>query len=450
MLKRLLHRSYYRNAGLSHRLRALTPGGWFVLLAMLAAGAIGIDTKQAMSFQMFALLLAAFLVAGLWYCWPPPRLMLTRELPRYGSVGAKFSYRVRIANPNRHSRLDLTLTEEFGDFRPTHREFLRWAEPGEEHRNAFDRAFGYYRWLWLMNRNRPALAEETALPILPPQSETIVTMELLPQRRGVLRFGPALISARDPLGLARRNTHIGEKQSMLILPKLYFIPERAMHGGREFQAGGATSALSVGGYQEFVSIRDYRQGDPLRHVHWKSSARADRLLVREFQDQFFVRQAIVLDTFDDHASLGVFEEAVSLAASYASGLRTTESLVDILMVQDGGDASRPERGIGTPVDIMETLAAVEPCRNKSVEVLTELVFESLPRFGGVIVILLAWDEPRRELVRLIRESEITLRVILIVEPGQSKLIDPGPMADQPESFACLEAGKLEAGLANLE
>ena len=187
MLKRLLYRSYYRSAGLNYRLRALTPVGWFVLIAMLAAGAIGIDTSEAMSFQTFALLFAAFLIAGFWYCWPPPRLVLTRDLPRYGCVGTKLSYRVHLANPNRRSGLDIALAENFGDFRPTRAEFLRWKEPGEEKRNPFDRAFGYYRWLWLLNRKRPALGEETQLPVLLPSSETVVSMEAIPLRRGVGR-----------------------------------------------------------------------------------------------------------------------------------------------------------------------------------------------------------------------------------------------------------------------
>ena len=449
MLKRLLHRSYYRSAGFNYRLRALTPTGWCVLFAMLAAGAIGVDTSEAMSFQSFALLLSILFVAGIWYCCPQPRMTLRRQLPRYGSAGNKLSYRVFISNPNRRSRLDLAMTEYFGDFRPTLEEFLRWSEPGEEHRNAIDRAFGYYRWLWLLNRIRPALAEETALPILPPESETELRMEILPLRRGLLRFEPAVVSARDPLGLARRSSRVGERDSVLILPKIYPIPAQVLRGRRECRTQGMSTALSIGSSEEFVSIREYRRGDPLRHVHWKSSARADRLLVREFQDEFLVRQAIVLDTFGDRCSPELFEEVISLAASFATALRANESLLDFVVMRDGAAPFAADLVTSTLEEVLQTLAAIEPCRDGSFDRLADLVMERLPGIAGMICIFLAWDEPRRELVRRIQGAGISLQVFLIVEEGQSSLVDRGPRADRPESFVCLEAGRIESGLARL-
>ena len=56
-------------------------------------------------------------------------------------------------------------------------------------------------------------------------------------------------------------------------------------------------ASSVGESEEFVSLRDYRRGDPMRHIHWKSWAKTGKPIVKEFQDEFFVRHALILDTF---------------------------------------------------------------------------------------------------------------------------------------------------------
>jgi len=85
---------------------------------------------------------------------------------------------------------------------------------------------------------------------------------------------------------------------------------------------GVALASNVGQSEEFVSLRDYRRGDPLRHIHWRSWAKAGKPVVKEFEDEFFVRHALVLDTFIDDPHSELFEEAVSVAASFASTVLT--------------------------------------------------------------------------------------------------------------------------------
>jgi uncharacterized protein (DUF58 family) len=55
----------------------------------------------------------------------------------------------------------------------------------------------------------------------------------------------------------------------------------------KYQQGGVALASNVGQSDEFVALRDYRQGDPLRHIHWRSWARAGKPVVKEFEDEFF-------------------------------------------------------------------------------------------------------------------------------------------------------------------
>jgi len=60
--------------------------------------------------------------------------------------------------------------------------------------------------------------------------------------------------------------------------------------------------------EEFVAMREYRRGDSLRRVHWRSTARLGELVVKEYQDEYFVRHALVLDTFCEASRDTVFEE----------------------------------------------------------------------------------------------------------------------------------------------
>ena len=91
-------------------------------------------------------------------------------------------------------------------------------------------------------------------------------------------------------------------------------------------------AAGVGESEEFVALREYRRGDSLRRVHWRSAARRGELIVKEYQDEYFVRHALVLDTFCEASRDALFEEAVAVAASFACTVPDQDSLLDLLFV----------------------------------------------------------------------------------------------------------------------
>src|SRR5262249_47616439 len=150
--------------------------------------------------------------------------------------------------------------------------------------------------------------------------------------------------------------------SLLVLPKRYIIPPIALPGAMKYQQGGVALASAVGQSEEFMALREYRRGDPLRHIHWKSWARAGRPVVKEFQDEFFVRHALILDTFTTSARAEVFEEAVAVAASFACSLRSQESLLDLMFVGPQAFCFTTGRGLAHTDQMLEILAAVRICR----------------------------------------------------------------------------------------
>ena len=133
----------------------------------------------------------------------------------------------------------------------------------------------------------------------------------------MLRFVGVTLARPDPLGLFRALVNQPAPQSALILPKRYPLPPIALPGAMKYQQGGVALASNVGRSEEFVALREYRRGDPWRHIHWRSWAKTGKPIVKEFEDEFFVRHALVLDTFTDQPHEDQFEEAVSVAASFA-------------------------------------------------------------------------------------------------------------------------------------
>jgi uncharacterized protein (DUF58 family) len=448
MFKRYLYRNYHSAGALTRKLdRRMTNVGRLVVLGTLVAAALGMDTTASMAYQTFSFLGCLVLVALLGLIWSGRRVEVKRVMPKFGTVGQPMPYTLIVKNRSRRIFRSLTFLEDPQDPRPTYEQFANTPEPGEEKRNAFDRLFGVYRWRWLVNRNRHLEVREVTLPDLPPGGEMEIQTELIPLRRGVGTLRGAWIGCPEPMGLFRTMRRVNVPQSVLILPKRYRMPPFNMPGTTQYQQGGVSMASSVGESEEFISLRDYRPGDPLRRLHWKSSAKAGRLIVKEYQDEFFVRHALVLDTFTHRPFSGVFEEAVSVAASLAYTLQDHDSLLDLMFVGLDAYCFTSGRGVGQIERILEILASVEACEQKEFQALETLVTGHLSSLSGCLCVFLDWDESRQKFVRLLQSRQIPLKVFVITE-GES-VLPPGPMALEPENFHCLPCGKVEERLAQL-
>jgi uncharacterized protein (DUF58 family) len=274
-------------------------------------------------------------------------------------------------------------------------------------------------------------------------------MELTPQRRGVLRFAGVSVARTDPFGIFRAFIKVAAPQSLVVLPKRYFVPPMVLPGTTKYQQGGVALASAVGESEEFMALREYRRGDPLRHIHWKSWARAGRPVVMEFQDEFFVRHALILDTFTTPAHAEVFEEAVSVAASFACSIRTQESLLDLMFVGPQAFCFTAGRGLAHTDQMLEILAAVRICREQPFSVLSDLVLEHLGTLSGGICVFVKWDEARQELVRKLDSLGLPLLVMVVTEPGRKDQMTPGPMRHHPENFYVIETDKTAETLARL-
>jgi uncharacterized protein (DUF58 family) len=445
-VRRLLYRNFRAVAGLQHWLgRRLTPAGQLVAAGLAATAVIGPNTRITVAYQAFTFLSALLLVAALGSLRRPPPLTLRRQLPRYATVGAPLAYSVRVGNPGRRVASGLALIEDFADLRPSFEEFVSTPEPDEARRNRFDRAVGYPRWSWLLSMNRRATIAERPLPPVPPGGAVEARLTLLPQRRGRVTLTGLTVARPESLGLARALRPQPAPATLLILPRRYPVPPITLRGARRYQHGGIALAQSVGDSEEFVSLRDYRPGDPLKRIHWRSWARTGRPVVREYQDEFFVRHALVLDTFTP-APTPAFEEAVSVAASLACSVNTQESLLDLLFVGTEAHAVTAGRGVGHVDRMLEILAAVRPCRDRPFDTLARLVLERQGALSGAICVLLAWDEPRRQLVARLRGLDVPTLVLLVTERGHA-----GASVDDVDAPGIhrLEVGRVAEGLAAL-
>jgi uncharacterized protein (DUF58 family) len=444
MFKRLLFVNFRIVYGLSQRFRhRFTPAGLLFFGGAVAAGIFGANTRQTLAYQIFSLLAAALVLSMATALRFARRFIVARELPRFGTVGQPVHYELTVANHGSRSEAGLSLVDRIHGAFPSYEEFRNADDPDDRSRNWFDRIVGYPRLLGLMRRRRGASTAPIDLPAIPPHDKVRVDTVLMPLRRGYVRFSGVGLARPDPLGLFRAVQEHPARGTLLVLPRLYRVPKIRLDGRRRYQRGGMSLASTVGDSQEFLSLREYRPGDPMRAIHWRSFARIGKPVVKEFQDEFFVRHGLVLDTFADSVEAECFEEAVSVAASFAVAVPDQDSLLDLMFIGNQAYRFTAGRGLAQSENMLEVLACVQPCRHQPFAMLSRLILGHIREMSGFICVLLAWDTARRELVSALCAAGAPVQVLVVTRPDVK--LDPadGPLADQPRRLVSLPVGSIQ-------
>jgi len=140
-------------------------------------------------------------------------------------------------------------------------------------------------------------------------------------KRGPYAIGPVIARAGDPLGLVERPRVLDAYQKLVVYPRAH--PVARIHwggGGLRFDVGALESAAAGAGL-EFLGTREYRPGDCLRFIHWPSTARAGRIIVKEFEEVAAADVAVFLDlhrfSLKGLGRVSTLEYAIRIAASVA-------------------------------------------------------------------------------------------------------------------------------------
>lgn len=423
--------------------RRFTYPGLCLLTGIVGAGVTGFDIENTVNYQAFALLTGVLVLAmtGSWFF--RARFKVMRRLPRVGTAGQPLHYTVDVTNLTKQRQTGLALLEDLTDPRPSFDDWLRF-------QMAEGRRVRPFRMAQRRRSNPFRQAQTRAVQVAPmTANETVeVRVEVMPLRRGVLRFLGATLARPDPLGIFRSFVRVPAPQSVLILPRRYALRAIDLPGSMRYQEGGVAMATNIGRSDEFVALRDYRHGDPVRHIHWRSWARAGKPIVKEFEDEFFVRHALILDTFDEEPNSEVLEECVSVAASFACTIVTQESLLDLLFVGNQSYCFTAGRGLAHADQMLEILASVQNCPDKKFDTLETLVLNHISLVSGCICVFQRWDEPRQELVRKMRMLGVPLMVLVVIPPG-AKQPEAGVMREAPGSFHVLETGHIQEQLSRI-
>ncbi|MDP0491679.1 MAG: DUF58 domain-containing protein [Verrucomicrobiota bacterium JB023] len=437
---RFLHRIYSRSGRWGWSVtRRIKPMGWGMMVIALMTAILGTDIPRSGVYIYFCGAVSLLLVGFIWFWFRRARLVAVRHLPAYASVDEELRYASEVTNVGRAKARALELEEWSPDPRPSWEEFSRQPEPGEEMRNIVDRHLLYYRWTWLQDRKRgfDSLPGEVIESLAPGESR-LVTFHLTPQRRGLLQLADLRALLPDPLGLFQRCLRVpASEDHLIVLPKRYRLGDFVMPGQARLHLGGEAAANTVGQTGDFLNLREYRPGDPFRTVDWKTWARTGSPVVREYEENFFPRYGLILDTSGPGGPK--FEEAVSVAASFVASIDTRECLLDLMFVKGTAIRSTAGRGVAKPGKLLQTLATVEAESESHFDSLLSLVGRHQDGLTACLVVFPGWNDERADFFNRLQRIGLEIEALAVAGPDDET-------SERPGRVHVLRVGHLEEDL----
>ena len=240
--------------------------------------------------------------------------------------------------------------------------------------------------------------ENQITPLLVPAGESAA----LTRRASASRLGdhswPSLKTrVAGPLGLAWWPKELICRKRIRVLPDLF----RSGDEVKGLAASGSQLGLDIGAGAEVLRLREYRDGDPPRVIDWKATARAGRLISRDFAQDHSLQIVIVVDAGRSSAlragALDRFGHYVNVAARLAQFAAEREDLVGLVIYADRPLAAlAPARGAPAVARLRALLAAsrVEPTESNPLYAATRV--RALVRHRSLVVLLTDIDDASAE------------------------------------------------------
>jgi uncharacterized protein (DUF58 family) len=178
------------------------------------------------------------------------------------------------------------------------------------------------------------------LPSLRPGDVQEVQYTVRSHTRGVHRIGPLGVRVRDPFGLTLRTAAVSGDAEIIVLPRVVPLPHGRALGSGIGSEGSVPHMVALHG-EDDQTVREYRDGDDLRRIHWPATARTGELMVRQEDRPAKRRAVVVLDTRAvGHAGSGrssSLEWCVTTAASVTAHVVDSGYAVHLLTADPRSD-----------------------------------------------------------------------------------------------------------------
>ena len=221
-----------------------------------------------------------------------------------------------------------------------------------------------------------------------PQGRREVSYPVCSQVRGRYRVGPLSVRLTDPFGLCELTRSFAGVDGLIVTPVVSPLPPVRLGG--DWAGGGAAARSVATSGSDDIATREYRHGDGLRKVHWRSTARRGELMVRQEEQPVQSRATVLLDgRTGAHRGPGPgssFEWAVSAVASIGIGL--ARSGLSMSVLRETGDPLTPPGLPLTEGVLLDTLASAAMSDTGRLDAVASRLRSGSGGGGGVLVAVL--------------------------------------------------------------
>jgi uncharacterized protein (DUF58 family) len=287
---------------------------------------------------------------------------------------------------------------------------LSMGEVFEEHFEISGATWPGTTWLEVVNHSPlPMAAGSRLLTNIGAKQKRFYSARTVLTRRGAFPLGPTTLSSGDPFGLFPTRREILAADTLVVLPMTVNIPTFPPPPGL-LPGGKAIRQKTMDVTPHAAGVREYVPGDPMKRIHWPSTARRGRFMVKEFEqdpqadiwlfldaqrDVQFAQEAAKARVNDEGFLLrrpkvelpcNTFEYAVSATASLARFFLNEKHAVGLACATSHFTVVSAERGERQVGKILETLAFLQPEGTMPLHGLITMQANLLPLGSGVVLL----------------------------------------------------------------
>jgi uncharacterized protein (DUF58 family) len=364
--------------------------GWYFFILFFIIGIIGFSYTKAEVY--YRLIVFCVMVLGISYVWAQVSLdgveIKIRNRANKAMVGQVFDETAMITNRSWLPKLFLEVRDSSDLFVNAGSRLITWIGPG--------------------------------------QTRSITTRMRL-TKRGVFRIGTKMIRSGDPIGFFSKEKQVLLNRSLLVLPHFYEVQLKEL-SPQIIRNGKSIQKRSLDPSVQFSEIRNYNPGDDYKRIHWLSSKKLNKLMVKEFEQYLHNEYWILLDSsqagyfFEPSVIDSIdpwvfikkekvqlpkdsFEYGVTIAATLCHQLLRTDRSVGLITESKDDVTVQIDTGARQEKKIFENLALISPKGKKSVDTVIMQNSRNLIMGSIVMIITTCADASLRSGLELLIEKK---------------------------------------------